>query len=580
MNGVDFLSGALGRGIDKITNIVGKWGSSQPVDDSKSGIKIGDKIYQVVVSLNGCYWYLDEEGKKHPVSGIPATTEWEWIDIAEKVIKDFKTCYRTPGGKVEVWSWYLLNDQMDVLKETHRITDSTDMDNPVGKVLTKIPDEWVMIDCDLPDMTERDITFVNRCYKTPDGKVEIEGLEAIDDKINIRESIYTVIQSTDDNFPSGHVFKLIPENWVRMVCDFPDMTERDVTYVLECYTTKKGKVQVEGLVAIDNILGAREEVYTVLQSTDPDIKVGTVMDSIPEDWVRMVCDFPDMTDREIVEVDECYKTDGGKVNIKGYQAIDAVLGVRGQYYYIVKTTDAAYPQWTRIDEIPNEWTKTECDFPDLTERHIMSVDECYTTPGGKIHLGGYRSVDSIIGVRDEYLIVLETTDPDIQRGATFSKIQEGWQRIVCDFPDATTSDTEIVENCYKTEKGKVQIRTYITMDGYGNTRELRHMVLKTTDPDYNIGSNIDQIPVGWLSIECDFASATQRHIRQVKNCYASDAGSIYVEGEIVYDNDLDVDKMALTVMESTDPAIAVGTELAAIPSGYVRTVCRCNCCNH
>lgn len=580
MNGVDSLVGALGRGIDKITNIVGKWGSSQPVDDSKSGIKIGDKIYQVVVSLNGCYWYLDEEGKKHPVSGIPATTEWEWINIAEKVIKDFKTCYRTPGGKVEVWSWYLLNDQMDVLKETHRITDSTDMDNPVGKVLTKIPDEWVMIDCDLPDMTERDITFVNRCYKTPDGKVEIEGLEAIDDKINIRESIYTVIQSTDDNFPAGHVFKLIPENWVRMVCDFPDMTERDVTYVLECYTTKKGKVQVEGLVAIDNILGTREEVYTVLQSTDPDIKVGTVLDSIPEDWVRMVCDFPDMTDREIVEVDECYKTDGGKVNIKGYQAIDAVLGVRGQYYYIVKTTDAAYPQWTRIDKIPNEWTKTECDFPDLTERHIMSVDECYTTPGGKIHLGGYRSVDSIIGVRDEYLIVLETTDPDIQRGATFSKIQEGWQRIVCDFPDATTSDTEIVENCYKTEKGKVQIRTYITMDGYGNTRELRHMVLKTTDPDYNIGSNIDQIPVGWLSIECDFASATQRHIRQVKNCYASDAGSIYVEGEIVYDNDLDVDKMALTVMESTDPAIAVGTELAVIPSGYVRTVCRCNCCNH
>lgn len=55
-----------------------------------------------------------------------------------------------------------------------------------------------------------------------------------------------------------------------MVCDFPDMTERDVTYVLECYTTKKGKVQVEGLIAIDNILGSREEVYTVLQSTDPE----------------------------------------------------------------------------------------------------------------------------------------------------------------------------------------------------------------------------------------------------------------------------------------------------------------------
>ena len=318
MNGVDFLAGAFGRGIDKITNIVGKWGSSQPVDDSKSGIKIGDKIYQVVVSLNGCYWYLDEEGKKHPVSGIPATTEWEWINIAEKVIKDFKTCYRTPGGKVEVWSWYLLNDQMDVLKETHRITDSTDMDNPVGKVLTKIPDEWVMIDCDLPDMTERDITFVNRCYKTPDGKVEIEGLEAIDDRLNIRESIYTVIQSTDDNFKAGHVFKIIPQDWTRMVCDFPDMTERDVTYVLECYTTPGGKVQVEGLRAVDNILGVRESIFTVVQTTDDSVPVGTTVEVIPDDWVRMVCDFPDMTDREIVYVDECYYTGNGKVNLNGY----------------------------------------------------------------------------------------------------------------------------------------------------------------------------------------------------------------------------------------------------------------------
>ena len=162
MNGVDFLSGAFGRGIDKITNIVGKWGSSQPVDDSKSGIKIGDKIYQVVVSLNGCYWYLDEEGKKHPVSGIPATTEWEWINIAEKVIKDFKTCYRTPGGKVEVWSWYLLNDQMDVLKETHRITDSTDMDNPVGKVKKKKKKQYLIMNYVIPHISRLFVRIVYR----------------------------------------------------------------------------------------------------------------------------------------------------------------------------------------------------------------------------------------------------------------------------------------------------------------------------------------------------------------------------------------------------------------------------------
>lgn len=289
MNGVDFLSGAFGRGIDKITNMAGKWGSSQPVDDSKSGIKIGDKIYQVVVSLNGCYWYLDEEGKKHPVSDIPATTEWEWINIAEKVIKDFKTCYRTPGGKVEVWSWYLLNDQMDVLKETHRITDSTDMDNPVGKVLTKIPDEWVMIDCYLPDMTERDVTFISRCYKTPNGKVEIEGLEAIDDRLNIRESIYTVIQSTDDNFQAGHVFKIIPQDWTRMVCDFPDMTERHIAGIKECYSSDEGKVYVEGYKVMDNELNVGSVSLTVLESTAASAPVGTIWTSIPSGFVKISC---------------------------------------------------------------------------------------------------------------------------------------------------------------------------------------------------------------------------------------------------------------------------------------------------
>lgn len=719
MNGVDFLAGAFGRGVDKIANIVGKWGSSQPVDDSKSGIKMDGKTYQVVVSLNGCYWYLDEEGKKHAVASIPATTEWEWVNIAEKVIKDFKTCYRTPGGKVEVWSWYLLNDEMEVLKETHRITDSTDMDNRTGKVLESIPEEWVMIDCDLPDMTERDVTFIKRCYRTPDGKVEIEGLEAIDDKLSIRESIYNVIQSTDGNFPAGYTFRLIPENWARMVCDFPDMTERDVTfvkrcyrtpdgkveiegleaidnrlsiresiykvlqstdtnfpagdtfrlipdnwtemvcdfpdmterdviYVLECYTTEGGKVQVEGLLAVDNVLGSREEIYTVLQSTDPGIDPGRTFGAIPERWARMVCDFPDLTDVEIIEVDECYRTAGGKVQIKGYQSVDVHLGMRDQYYYIVNTTDDTYPKWSRIDRIPNEWVKTECDFPnltersvvpvdecyttaggkihiegyrsvdgvigvrteylivmetsdpsiergtmfdgiqegwervtcdfaDLTERHIIKVDECYTTAGGKIHLGGYRSVDGIIGVRNEYLIVTETSDPGIERGATFSKVQEGWERVICDFPDATTADTEIVENCYKTAKGKVQLRTYLTMDGYGKVREFHHLILKTTDPDYNIGSILENIPSGWLSIECDFASSTERHLKQVKDCYTSSTGNIYVEGEVIYNNSLEAEKMQLVVVESTDPDVIVGTELTRIPEGYTKIKCRCNC---
>ena len=577
MNAVKEIAGVFLRGLERLVLMIGKFGAFKPIDDSKSGVKIGDKIYQVVVSLNGCYWYLDDDGKKHPVAEIP-NKEFEWTNIAEKVIRDFRTCYRTLGGKVEVWSWYLLNDQMDPLKEQHRITDSLDMDYPTGTLLTEIPADWVMIDCDFPDMTERDITFIKRCYRTPDGKVEIEGLEAIDDKINIRESIYRVLQSTDNNFPAGYEFRLIPADWVRMVCDFPDMTERDVTYVLECFTTPKGKVQIEGLEAIDNILGVRESVYTVIQSTDEDILIGSKYEKIPEEWVRMVCDFPDMTDREIVDINECYSTGNGKVEIKGYQAVDAILGVREQYYFIVNTTDVNYPQWTKIDRIPNEWQKTICDFPDLTQRHVVKVDECYLTEGGKVHMSGYRAIDGILGVRAEYLIVSETTDESIERNTVYTSVPEGWERVVCDFPDATTADTEVVVNCYKTEGGKVQLRTYMTLDGNGKLRDSRHIVMRSSDDSYKVGAELDEIPVVWTLTECDFASLSERHMIPFKECYESAEGSLYLEGVRLFDNNMGALALRAIVVESTLSGTPVGEMLTEIPSGMTKIPCLCKTC--
>ena len=577
MNGVEAILRAFGRVGDKIISVFGRWGSQQPIDDSKSGIKIGDKTYNTVVSLNGCYYYIDEDGKKQPIADLPKGS-YEWVNIAEKVLKDFRTCYRTLGGKVEVWSWYLLNDEMETLKEQHRITDSTDIDYPVGTLLEEgIPEEWRMIDCDLPDMTERDITMINRCYKTPGGKVEIEGLEAIDDKIQIRESIYVIIQSTDEEWPANREFNTIPSDWVRVVCDFPDMTERDVTFIEECYTTPGGKVQIEGLEAIDNILGLRKSTYTVIQTTDENFPAGETLTSIPEDWVRMVCDFPDMTERHIVEVDECYNTGNGKVEIKGYQAIDSVLGVREQYYYIFNSTDPNYELWARIEQIPNDWVKTVCDFPDMTERHVINVDECYSTDGGKVHVGGYRSVDSELGVRKSYLIVMESTDPDTVKGTTMTSIPEGWSQVICDFPDPETADTEIVTNCYSTGTGKVQLRTYLVFDGEGDIRSSRHIVMRSTDASIAVGSEIDEINDLWVPIECDFASLTERHAVSVKRCYSSNSGKLFLEGIEIIDNNLEVEKASYTVMESSDAGISAGSSLGSIPSGYSIVPCECNC---
>ena len=562
--------------VDRILVNLGKMGSMQPVDDSKSGIQIGGKKYNTVVSFNGCYYYIDEDGKKKPVADLPEGS-YEWVNIAEKTLQHFRTCYRTLGGKVEVWSWYQLNDEMEVLKEKHRITDSTDMDNPVGTTLDAIPEEWSMIDCDLPDMTERDVTPINRCYRTPGGKVEIEGIEAIDDKLQIRESIYRVLQTTDPDFPADFTFRTIPSDWVRMVCDFPDMTERDVTYVSECYTTEGGKVQIEGLRAFDNILGVREEVYTVIQTTDDEYPAGTKLSEIPDEWVRMVCDFPDMTDREIVEVDECYSTGNGVVEIKGYQARDAELGVREQHYFVVNTTDVNYAQWEIIDRVPNTWTLTTCDFPDMTQRHVITVNECYSTGNGKVRVGGYRSVDGLVGVRASYLIVPESSDDTVGRGTTYTGVPEGWEQVVCDFANQETADTEIVENCYSTGSGKVKLRTYLTLDGNGKLREARHLVMCSTDPAYTIGQDLEAIPVLWTRTDCDFASLTQRHVMTIRYCLESGTGKLYTEGYEVVDNKLNRERMKLIVMESTDPNINIGDSFESIPDGYTRVACMCNC---
>ena len=75
MNGIDHLSRVLSGIFDKAISIFGRWGSSQPIDDSKSGIKIGDKVYNTVVSMNGCYWYIDEDGKKKPIADLPEGLE-------------------------------------------------------------------------------------------------------------------------------------------------------------------------------------------------------------------------------------------------------------------------------------------------------------------------------------------------------------------------------------------------------------------------------------------------------------------------------------------------------------------------
>lgn len=498
---------SLGRAADKIISAFGRWGSAKPADDSKSGIMMGDKVYQVVTSLNGCYYYIDEDGKKQPIADIPKTEEWEWVNIAEKFLQHFKTCYRTLGGKVEVSSWYMLNDELDTLKEIHTITDSTDLDNPTGTKLDAIPDAWKMIDCDLPDMTERDVTPVNECYRTPGGKVNIEGLRSIDDVLTNRVSIYTVLQSTDEDIPVGTTYNLIPNTWDRMVCDFPDMTQRQINPVDECYKTEGGKIHLGGYRIVDYEGSNRKEYYYVSESTDPDIPIHSVFIAIGEDWEQMVCDFPDKTTADTETVENCYTTAGGKVQIRNYIVFDSEAKPRTISSIVLRSTDPAYTTGQQIDGIPAGWLSAECDFASLTERHIVVTEKCFLTEGGKIR----------------------------------------------------TNVLQVMNNDMETDKVAVVVK-------------------ESTDPNIAVEQQFDGIQFEWTPTECDMASLSERHQIPVKECYESADGKVYVEGYRLVSNKGDIERMELVVLESTVDTVPVGTVWTSIPEGYTRTNCLCSCC--
>lgn len=562
---------AVSGAVDKVVNIFGKWGSSAPVDDSFSGITIGDKTYQVVVSLNGCYYYIDEDGKKKPVAGLPDGS-YEWVNIAEKVLKDFRTCYRTLGGTVEVWSWYLLNDELEVLKETHRITDSTDVDNPVGTELEEIPSGWVMVDCDLPDMTERDVTLIDRCYETPGGKVEVEGLEAIDDKLVTRESKYVIIQGTDEDFPAGYEFGTIPSDWVRIVCDFPDMTQRTVVKFNECYSVDGVKVRVEGYRSIDPVLGIRNEWYYVMETTDGGaVATGTIYTALPDGWERIVCDFADQTTADTETVENCYTTGGGKVQVRTYLTLDGNGRMRGSWHTVLRTTDASYAVGDTVDGTPDGWAAAECDFASLEQRHAIPFEVCYSTGGGKVHVRGMHVIDNFLNEDSWNCLVLESTDGAYAVGTRLSSLPDGWEEVVCDFADRTTADIEVLEDCFTTDGGDVTIRSIVVHDADGEPRTAKMRVSGTSDDAYPVGTEITEIPEGWTRIEC----SSYKTLSYLSECYEGDDGKIYVEGYRITGSTGNVYKENLNVVESTVDSIEVGTVLTGVPLGMTKTECLC-----
>lgn len=557
---------AINEYLKRLASIFGSMGFSVPPDDF-SGVVIDGKTYPVMMRNDGCYVYFDDKGVKRLVSEIPKK-DYQFINIKDARVSIVNQCYRTPGGQVEARIHTYMNNKGEILAEKIFIINSSDIDTPIGTELDKIPAEWVAIDCSIAEMTDRELIFVSKCYATEGGKVQIEGVESVDPRLNPEVSHYEVVNTTDDSNPIGTKYNAIPDTWRRIVCDFPDMTQREIIPVLKCFDTGTGRVQIEGYKIFDYEMGTRKEWYRVKQSTDPENPVGEFITSISDDWVEVVCDFTDMEDRMPIDIEECYKTSAGSVRMRHVVSYDGDLGKRNQFWEIVDSSDNRYGLGNRINNIPADFIRERCALERLDDRITRNAVECYSTPGGSVRIKSTYVINPLNHVRSYNHHVLSSTDNDIHVGTQYTSLPSNFARIECEEPDYMDRLIDTTETCYDTGKGTVKIRRQESLNGNLDVKTFDYKIVESTDPDHPINTTPTQTVInGWTVISCDL------NIMDVDDCYEIGGHKIHLKGFRTVNPALQDIKSKLYVVYSDHPNYNVGDELTSIPDGAKVTIC-------
>lgn len=562
---------AINEYLKRLASIFGSMGFSVPPDDF-SGVVIDGKTYPVMMRNDGCYVYFDDKGVKRLVSEVPKK-DYQFINIKDARVSIVNQCYRTPGGQVEARIHTYMNNKGEILAEKIFIINSSDVDTPIGTELDKVPAEWVAIDCSIAEMTDRELIFVSKCYATEGGKVQIEGVESVDPRLNPEVSHYEVVNTTDDSNPIGTEYDKIPDTWSRIVCDFPDMTQREIIPVLKCFDTGTGRVQIEGYKIFDYDMGTRKEWYRVKQSTDPENPVGGFITSISDNWVEVVCDFTDMEDRMLSNTVECYRSTDGVVRIIHTASYDGKLGVRSESWEVVSSTDSGIHVGDKVSSFWEGLTRIECEEPDYMDRLIDTTETCYDTGKGTVKIRRQESLNGNLDVKTFDYKIVESTDPDHPINTTPTQtVINGWTVISCDL------NIMEVDDCYEVGGHKIHLKGFRTINPALQDIKSILYVVYSDHPDYNAGDELDSIPEGAKVTICDYADKSQRHMVPVRECYEVDDGRFYVEGSRLMDNNMVVERMSVMVLESSSQTYPVGTTLTSIPVGATIVACLCQTC--
>lgn len=562
---------AINEYLKRLASIFGSMGFSVPPDDF-SGVVIDGKTYPVMMRNDGCYVYFDDKGVKRLVSEVPKK-DYQFINIKDARVSIVNQCYRTPGGQVEARIHTYMNNKGEILAEKIFIINSSDIDIPIGTELDKIPAEWVAMDCSIAEMTDRELIFVSKCYATEGGKVQIEGVESVDPRLNPEVSHYEVVNTTDDSNPIGTEYEAIPDTWNRIVCDFPDMTQREIIPVLKCFDTGTGRVQIEGYKIFDYEMGTRKEWYRVKQSTDPENPVGEFITSISDDWVEVVCDFTDMEDRDIEVTIECYKTPAGKVKLEVLTSWDGNIGVRDKSYKVLETTDPSRPEGASFSSLPDTWIRVVCDFDDMEERDIKSYIECYDSGSGNVKLRRMVSYDSKIKARYTRFEVVDSDNADFVPGTALATLPDGFSLVSCDFTDMEDRMPVDIEECYRTSNGSIRMRHVVSYDGDLGKRNQFWEIVDSSDNGYGLGDRMNSIPSVFIRERCNLERLDDRITRSATECYSTPGGSVRIKSTYVINPLNHVRSYNHHVLSSTDNDIKVGIQYISLPSNFTRIEC-------
>lgn len=562
---------AINEYLKRLASIFGSMGFSVPPDDF-SGVVIDGKTYPVMMRNDGCYVYFDDKGVKRLVSDVPRK-DYQFINIKDARVSIVNQCYRTPGGQVEARIHTYMNNKGEILTEKIFIINSSDIDTPIGTELDKVPAEWVAIDCSIAEMTDRELIFVSKCYATEGGKVQIEGVESVDPRLNPEVSHYEVVNTTDDSNPIGTEYDAIPDTWNRIVCDFPDMTQREIIPVLKCFDTGTGRVQIEGYKIFDYEMGTRKEWYRIKQSTDPENPVGKFITSISDDWVEVVCDFTDMEDRDIEVTIECYKTPAGKVKLEVLTSWDGNIGVRDKSYKVLETTDPSQPEGASFSSLPDTWVRAVCDFDDMEERDIRSYVECYDGGNGPVKLRRLVSYDSKIKARYTRFEVLDSDDANFVPGAGLATLPESFSLVPCDFVDFEDRMLQSRKECYDTGNGRVQVSRITSYDGDISIRRTSYVVTRSEDTDVSVDRIYKDIPGGWTRMVCEMDDMESRDIESYVECHDTGDGNVKVRRIVSYDAKVNERYAHYEVLESDNGGFVPGQRLSTLPAEWSLVSC-------